>query len=120
MSSGDGEYLETFDPTGNVLRFWYERWHCQATTKDNENTENTKDSAARAMDRFERFLSTQTNSQSDDCHWSEIDKTSISYDNIIPPQRRYAAIGREVSSSSPANVLSAHTTEHIQQSEARI
>lgn len=86
MSAGDGDYIDTFDPDGNVLWFWYDRWHCQATTKDNESTERTKKNVRNAIKRYEKFLTTQKDDQSYDCHWTDIDSDAISYDDIIPPR----------------------------------
>jgi integrase len=86
MSAGDGDYIETFDPDGDVLWFWYQTWHCNSTTKDNESTEQTKRVVRIALSRFERFLAAQTGNQSYDCHWSDIDIDSVSYDDIIPPR----------------------------------
>jgi len=86
MSAGDGDYLETFDPDGDILRFWYQMWHCEARTKDNESTENTKNSVRNSINRLERFLAAQKDSQSYDCHWSDIDIDTVAYDDIIPPR----------------------------------
>ncbi|MDB2276639.1 hypothetical protein PM022_19370, partial [Halorubrum ezzemoulense] len=86
MSAGDGEYIDTLDPDGNGLWFWYDRWHCQATTEDNESTEGTKESVKNAINRYERFLAKQKYDQSYDCHWTDIDSDAISYDDIIPPR----------------------------------
>lgn len=87
MSAGDRGYIETFDPDGDILWFWYERWHCEATTRDNESTEKTKMAVRDAINRLERFLAVQKDSQSYDCHWSDIDINNISYDDIIPPRK---------------------------------
>lgn len=87
MSAGDGDYLDTFDPDDNVLRFWYEEWHCKARTKDNESTEDTKKSVRDSIDRFERFLATRKDSQSYDCYWSDIKINAVTYDDIISPRK---------------------------------
>ena len=85
MSAGD-DYIDTFDPDGDVLWFWYQTWHCNATTKSNESTEKTKAVARQSLDRFERFLAAQNGNRSYDCHWSDIDIDAVSYDDIIPPR----------------------------------
>ncbi|RJX47785.1 tyrosine-type recombinase/integrase [Halonotius pteroides] len=86
MSAGDGDYLDTFDPDGDVLWFWYQRWHCNANTKDNQSTEGTKTTVRIALNRFERFLAAQNSDQTYDCHWSNIDINTVSYDDIVPPR----------------------------------
>ena len=86
MSAGDGDYIETFDPDGDVLWFWFQTWHCNSTTKDNESTEQTKNTVRAALNRFERFLAAQNGNRSYGCHWSDIDIEAVSYDDIIPPR----------------------------------
>jgi len=87
MSAGDGDYLDTFDPDDNVLRFWYDEWHSKARIKDNESTEATKKTVRYTIDRFEKFLATQKDSQSYDCHWSDLNTNAVTYDDIIPPRK---------------------------------
>jgi integrase len=69
MSAADSDYLDTYDPNGNVLRFWHEKWHCNSKVKSNASTEQTKQTTLDCIKRLERFLA----SEPDDCHWMDID-----------------------------------------------
>ena len=95
MSAGNGEYIDTYDPDGDILWFWYKQWHCEATTKNNESTEATKKAVKDAINRFERFLAAEKDSQSYNCHWSDININTISYGDIIPPRKVTPQVSEE-------------------------
>jgi len=86
MSAGDGDYVTTYDPDGDVLRFWHQKWHLESRIRDNESKEKTKKNSKEAIDRFERFLAAQKESRSYDCQWSNIDISTVSHDDIVQPR----------------------------------
>lgn len=86
MSAGDEKYFEIYNPDEDVLWFWYQKWHVEAVTEENESKQSTKRTVRSAIESFDKFLATQKNEQEYNCHWSEIDSDSISYDDIIPPR----------------------------------
>ena len=84
MSAGSEEYIDSYDPDGNVLRFWYEKWHCEATTDDNRSTQKTQKTVRTTLNQFERFLAAQSGEF--DCHWTDIDLEQTTEDSITPPR----------------------------------
>lgn len=83
MSTSDDDYLEKYDPDGDVLRFWHEEWHCNSKIDSNASTERTKVNTLNSIARFERFLSSETY----DCHWTAIDIAEVEYDDLNPTPR---------------------------------
>lgn len=86
MSAGDGDYVTEYDPDGDVLRFWHQKWHLESRTKDNESKKGTKENVRDIIDRFEKFLASQKESKSYDCQWSNININTVNYDDIVPPR----------------------------------
>jgi integrase len=84
MSAGGEEYIDSYDPDGNVLRFWFEKWHCEATTDDTRSTQRTQKSTRDSLDRFKRFRAAQSGEF--DCHWTDIDLEQTTEDSITPPR----------------------------------
>lgn len=83
MSADDGDYLDTYDPDGNVLRFWHEEWHSNSKIDSNASTESTKEGILKTIKRFEWFLA----SEAYGCHWTEIDSADVDYDDLDPLPR---------------------------------
>lgn len=84
MSVGDDEYYDTFNPDENVLRFWYQEYHCTASTPDQLSTEKTRQNALNTIGRFERFLTAQEGEY--DCHWTEISTDDLTYQSMLSPR----------------------------------
>ena len=84
MSASDGDYLNTYDPDGNVLRFWYDQYHCNSKIESNASRKSTKESTLACIKRFERYLATSAY----ECHWTDIDIPDGGFhDDLTPPPR---------------------------------
>lgn len=83
MSISDDDYIQTYDPDGNVLRFWHQVWHDNSRLDSNALTESSKRARINNIKRFEWFLA----SEAYDCHWTNIDSPEVDYDDIDPLPR---------------------------------
>jgi integrase len=86
MSASDGDYLDTYDPGGNVLRFWHDEWHCNSKIESNASTAETKETVLESIKRFECYLA----SEAYDRHWADIasDRNDeVEYDDLDPIPR---------------------------------
>jgi integrase len=113
MSAGGDDYIETYNPDGDVLWVWYEKWHCQAATQNNLSAETTRLGAKRCINRFEKFLAGKKGNY--DCHWTDIDTDRVSYEDIIPPRSVTPQIAEEflkelVSNYAPKTQQNTYTT----------